>query len=100
MQGEYEHSRREADDYKQERDHFAREFSFLNHIEAIFFTEQLASRDAMRTESDDARVKEANERARLAEEKFNKLKNVYETFRGDHVNVSVFFSQQKIFSRC
>ncbi|VDM56160.1 unnamed protein product [Angiostrongylus costaricensis] len=69
MQSEYEYTKREADEAREECD------SLRN----------LAARDALREESDDIRVQEANEQARLADERFGKMKAAYEKFRSEHV---------------
>ncbi|RCN44160.1 I/LWEQ domain protein, partial [Ancylostoma caninum] len=70
MQSEYEHARREADEAHEESETLRRD---------------LATRDALRVQSDDARVQEASEQARLAEERFTKMKGAYEKFRLEHV---------------
>lgn len=56
----------------------------------LFFPGDLATRDAQRVQSDDARVQEASEQARLAEERFTKMKGAYEKFRMEHVAVGDF----------
>ncbi|KAK6041992.1 ANTH domain protein [Cooperia oncophora] len=70
MQGDYEHARREADESREECESLKRD---------------LAARDAQRGESDDMRVQEAQEQARLAEQRFGKMKAAYEKFRNEHV---------------
>lgn len=70
MQGEYEHARREADEA---------------HEEAESLRRDLAARDAQRVETNDSRVQEAQEQARLAEQRFGKMKAAYEKFRNEHV---------------
>ncbi|EGT56645.1 hypothetical protein CAEBREN_20039 [Caenorhabditis brenneri] len=70
MQGEFDHAKREADE---------------NREEAQRLKNELALRDSSRTQSDDARVKEAELKATAAEERFNKMKGVYEKFRSEHV---------------
>ncbi|VDK50546.1 unnamed protein product [Cylicostephanus goldi] len=70
MQSEFEHARREADEAREECDSVKRE---------------LAARDEQRVQSDDARVQEAHEQARVAEERFGKMKAAYEKFRQEHV---------------
>ncbi|KAK5974399.1 Huntingtin interacting protein 1 [Trichostrongylus colubriformis] len=70
MQGDYEHARREADEAREESERLRRD---------------LATRDAERIESDDVRVQEAQEQARLAEQRFSKMKAAYEKFRTEHV---------------
>ncbi|EYB83589.1 hypothetical protein Y032_0332g2742 [Ancylostoma ceylanicum] len=76
MQSEYEHARREADEAHEESETLR---------SMIVSKRDLASRDAQRVQSDDARVQEANEQARLAEERFTKMKGAYEKFRLEHV---------------
>ncbi|PIO72455.1 I/LWEQ domain protein [Teladorsagia circumcincta] len=71
MQGEYEHARREADEAREESESLRRD---------------LATRDAQRVESNDTRVQEAQEQARLAEQRFTKMKAAYEKFRTEHVS--------------
>ncbi|KAJ1371177.1 ILWEQ [Parelaphostrongylus tenuis] len=66
MHSECEYTKREVDEAREECDTLRRD---------------LASRDALREESDDVRVQEADERARLADERFGKMKAAYEKFR-------------------
>lgn len=70
MQSEYEDTKREVDEAREECDSLRRD---------------LATRDALRGESEDVRVQEANEQARLADERFGKMKAAYEKFRSEHV---------------
>lgn len=49
-------------------------------------SDELASRDSMRAESDDARVLEAINKTKLSDERFEKMKKIYEQFRREHVD--------------
>ncbi|GMR41976.1 hypothetical protein PMAYCL1PPCAC_12171 [Pristionchus mayeri] len=70
MQNEIDHVRREADEHKEEADR-ARA--------------ALATRNLTQSEQADARIVEADARTKASEEKFAKLKGVYEKFRGEHL---------------
>ncbi|GMS89129.1 hypothetical protein PENTCL1PPCAC_11303 [Pristionchus entomophagus] len=70
MQNEIDHVRREADDNKEEAD----------RVRAA-----LSTRDLTQSEQMDARVVEADGRTKASEEKFAKLKGVYEKFRAEHL---------------
>uniref|UniRef100_A0A8R1I3R2 I/LWEQ domain-containing protein n=1 Tax=Caenorhabditis japonica TaxID=281687 RepID=A0A8R1I3R2_CAEJA len=70
MQGDFDHAKREAEENKEEAQRLKNELSL---------------RDASRIQSDDARVKEAEGKASASEERFGKMKGVYEKFRSEHV---------------
>uniref|UniRef100_A0A1I7WZE4 ANTH domain-containing protein n=1 Tax=Heterorhabditis bacteriophora TaxID=37862 RepID=A0A1I7WZE4_HETBA len=67
------------------------EIYFLQNIKLtiISYVGELVVRDALRVESDDACVREANERAKASEERYLKLKAVYEKFRQEHVGALI-----------
>ncbi|CAJ0931108.1 unnamed protein product, partial [Mesorhabditis belari] len=69
IQGDFEHARREADENKEELDR----------------VKELMTRDTQRALSEDARVREIEGRTVLAEDRFAKMKAVYERFRAEHV---------------
>ncbi|CAI4221376.1 unnamed protein product [Auanema sp. JU1783] len=86
IQNEFDHARREADEIKEEKQRLAAE---------------LATRDSLRSESDDARVHEANEKAKLTDEKFAKMKTVYEKFRLEHLEaLTTLGNLQKQMQEC
>ncbi|CAD6199783.1 unnamed protein product [Caenorhabditis auriculariae] len=70
MQNECDHARQEVDEHREERDRLRNE---------------LMERDVSRIQSDDARVKEAEAKAKASEDRFGKMKAVYEKFRLEHV---------------
>ncbi|UMM26047.1 hypothetical protein L5515_005605 [Caenorhabditis briggsae] len=70
MQGDLDHAKREADE---------------NREESTRIKNELALRDASKIQSDDAQVKQAEAKATAAEERFQKMKGVYDKFRSEHV---------------
>ncbi|KAF8359242.1 hipr-1 [Pristionchus pacificus] len=70
MQNEIDHVRREADDNRDEAD----------RVKAA-----LSTRDLTQSEQADARIIEAEGRRKASEDKFVKLKTVYEKFRAEHL---------------
>ncbi|VDL77447.1 unnamed protein product [Nippostrongylus brasiliensis] len=77
MQGEYEHARREADEAREESENLRRKFRPV--FWPCFYLRMCGA------VSDDARVQEAQGQARLAEQRFEKMKAAYEKFRSEHV---------------